>query len=131
MRVLAVRPARTSATVLLSAVLLAACQSAPPPAGVPARIGAPTAASHAELQRVVATALAHERVTLAMDALTESSTLFVESVAPRGIDAPPATGRQTGRPERFTLLKDGPQCVLVHERTGLRWLLLDTECEAE
>ena len=76
-------------------------------------------------------ALGHDNITLADDALTTSSTLSFEPGAPRGINAPPANGRLLGRPEVFRLLRDGPQCVLVHERTGLRWMLLDTECAAE
>lgn len=110
---------------------LAGCTTAPPPNDLPARVVAPSEASRAELQRVVATALALETVTLAPDALTTSNTLLLEIPAPRGLDAPPATGRQLGRPETFRLYRDGPQCILVHERTGMRWLLLDTECEAE
>ena len=31
----------------------------------------------------------------------------------------------------FRLLLDGPQCVLVHDRTGMRWLLFDTDCVPE
>ncbi|MDZ7643429.1 MAG: hypothetical protein U5K76_03870 [Woeseiaceae bacterium] len=115
----------------LLAALLAACSSAPLPAGTPAVIVNPDADSRRELQQVVSAALELPSVQLADDALTTTSVLTLEHAAPRGIDAPPATGRQLGRPERFRLLRDGPQCVLVHDRTGMRWLLLDTECTAE
>ena len=38
-------------------------------------------------------------------------------------------GRETGRPERFHLLRDGPRCVLVHERTGRRFALHSATCQ--
>lgn len=107
------------------------CGNEPLPEGVPALIVNPDAASRKELREVVQTALNGASVTLAPDALTAASVLSIEHTAPRGIDAPPATGRLLGRPERFRLLLDGPQCVLVHDSTGMRWLLLDTDCVPE
>lgn len=118
-----------AAGALLAA--LAGCSAEPLPDGVPALIVEPDAASRQELQQVVQTALNGASVALAPDALTADSVLSIEHGAPRGLDAPPATGRQLGRPETFRLLLDGPQCVLVHERTGLRWLLLETTCVAQ
>ena len=111
------------------AALLAGCSGQPMPEGMPAVIVEPTEASRAELQQVVQTALGVKSVRLAADALTGSSELSIEHPAPRGIGAPPATGRVLGRPELFRLQLDGGRCVLIHERTGLRWLLLDTECQ--
>ena len=110
---------------------LAACAAEPLPEGVPALLVDPDAASRAELAGVLQNALGATRVTLAPDALTESRELTIERPAPRGLDAPPATGRTLGRPERFRLVRDGPQCVLIQDSTGLRWLLLDARCEPE
>lgn len=124
------RPGLAHAARLLLAAL-AGCSPEPLPDGVPALIVEPDATSREELRQIVQTALDGASVTLAPDALTTDSVLSVEHGAPRGLDAPPATGRQLGRPETFRLLLDGPQCVLVHERTGLRWLLLETTCVAQ
>ena len=116
----------------LAALLgLASCRSAPLPEGVAAVLLNPDEDSKRELRQVVSAALSVENITLADDALTKHNILSIEPSAPRGIDAPPANGRLLGRPEIFRLLLDGPQCVLVHDRTGLRWFLLDTECVAE
>lgn len=123
------RGAQVTASAVV--VLLGACRGAPVYEDVPAVIVDPDAASRAELRQVVSTALGGADVTLAPDTLTSDSRLSIERPAPRGIDAPPARGRDLGRPERFRLVLDGPQCVLVHERTGLRWLLLDTDCAAQ
>ena len=112
-------------------LLLAACAAEPLPEGLPARVVEPDAASRAELHGIVRTALGGREVVLAPDALTTESLLLIEPAPPRGIDAPPATGRQLGRPERFRLVRDGPQCVLIQDSTGLRWLLLDTRCVPE
>jgi len=117
------------AAVMMSGLLVAAGCSAPPvPDDVPAVVVDPDAASRKELHAVVATALGLRDITLAPDALTEDGTLLVEQKMPTGIDAPPAGGRRLDRPERFHLVLDGPQCVLVQDSTGLRWLLMDTTC---
>lgn len=112
----------------LLAWLLTACNSVPPPEGEPAIIVNPDARSRAELQAVVKTALHGVTVTLSPDALTDSSLLMIDRQAPRGIDAPHAAGRILDPGETFQLLLDGRQCVLRQQSTGLRWLLLDTEC---
>jgi hypothetical protein len=124
------RPARHALLCSLLAGLLS-CTSPPLPDGLPALIINPDDDSRRELRQVLTAALGQDNITLADDALTTTSLLSFEPGAPRGINAPPANGRLLGRPEVFRLLLDGPQCVLVHERTGLRWLLLDTECAAE
>ncbi len=115
----------------LPALTLGACAAPEATADVPAIIVEPDAASRAELLGVVRTALHGAEVRLAADALTESSLLSIEPVAPRGLGAPPATGRQLGRPDTFNLVLDGPQCFLIHRNSGLRYLLLDTRCRPE
>jgi hypothetical protein len=97
---------------------------------LPARIVAPTPESRSELSGAVSAALGGIAVTLAEDALTESSVLTLEH-APTGADARAATGREVGRPERFRLLKVGLRCVLVHDSDGARTVLAHTSCAPE
>ena len=88
-------------------------------------------ASAEELANVVSSALGGRDVSLADDALTQSSVLIIERSRMRRIDRPPELGRDLGRPERFQLIRDANQCFLVHESTELRWLLVDTDCVPE
>lgn len=113
------------------ASMVSGCGQATLPQEIPALLVEPDAAARRELQQVISNALHQEDVMIADDALTTSSELSFEPAAPRGINAPPATGRQLGRPEVFRLLRDGPQCLLEHRRTGLRWILADAECVTE
>lgn len=117
----------SSLAVLL---LVTACNSAPVQPDVPAVIVEPDDSSRAELRQVISTALNGADITLADDALTLESSLSIEHPQHRGIEQQPLRGRDLGRPETFHLVLDGSQCVLVHDNTELRWLLLDTECRA-
>jgi hypothetical protein len=98
---------------------------------VPARIVAMTPESRAELHRTVTDALGGRSVTLADDALTQSSTLTLEHAAPDDAQGRAATGRDLGRPERFRLLRVGGRCVLVHESDGARAVLVQARCVPE
>ena len=69
--------------------------------------------------------------TIADDALTRESVLVLEHATPRGPDGLPLSGRETRPPERFRLVKRGPECVLVHEGDGQRLPLPAVECEPE
>ena len=115
-------------------LLAAACKSAPEPQRVPegalARIVNPTPQSRAALAQAVRDALDGLPVSLADDALTRESTLILERAAHRDPEGHRAQGRELGRPERFTLFKTGADCVLIHERTGRRMVLVATECAA-
>lgn len=88
-------------------------------------------ASKTELEQVLSTAMNGVDVTIADDALTTSSRLILERGSRRQIDRPPEPGRSYDRPDHFQLVLDGRRCFLVHEETGLRYLLRDTDCEAE
>jgi len=94
----------------------------------PAVLVQPTAASRAELARVVSRAMNGAPVTLADDALTADGTLVVERAERRDASGRPLTGRDSGRPEHFRLVKDGARCVLIQERTGQRFTLESTRC---
>jgi hypothetical protein len=91
-------------------------------------ITSPTPEGRAELVRVVREALHRPQVTLADDALTREGVLIIERARVRGPDGTPALGRDTGRPERFRLVKIGLRCELVHERSGRRFPLSQATC---
>jgi len=107
---------------------LTACATASAGRDVPALVTRPTAESRAELLRVVRRAMKGAPVTIADDALTREDTLIIERARPRGADGVPLSGRETGRPEHFRLMKNGSRCVLVHERTGKRFRLKSATC---
>jgi hypothetical protein len=117
-------------TVLAVAVMLAlaGCATATARPDLPAVLTNPTAESRAELARRVSGALHGAPITIADDALTRDSTLIIERTRPRTADGVPLSGRETGRPEHFRLVKNGSRCVLVHERTGKRWTLKAATC---
>ncbi len=110
-------------TLLCANVVLSGCQGDAVRADVPAHITNPTAASRAELLRVVRNALNGSEVTIADDALTNDSLLIIE---PKHL-----TGRDLRRPEHFHLLLSASRCVLVHQRTDTRLPLTTTTCAAE
>jgi len=119
-----------SGAALAVAALLAgtACATASGREDRPAVLTTPTAASRAELARTLSAALHGAPVTIAADALTRESTLIIERTPPRTASGVPLSGRETGRPEHFRLVKQGSRCVLVHERTGERWTLKAATC---
>ena len=117
----------------LLVALTIACRtpSAGGPPDVPAVIVHPTAESRAALAEAVSIALNGAKVTLADFALTGSSELMIERMIRRDPEGLPVQGRVTERPERFKLVKSGADCVLIHEGTGRRYRLVDTECAPE
>ena len=112
------------------AVSFAACASAPAQRDVPAVVTQPNPRSQAELTRAMSSALGGVTVTLADDALTRESAVLLERGRHRDEGGRPAQGREMGMPERFFLVKSGADCVLVHERTGKRFTLVETACSA-
>lgn len=128
-----------SLVVLCGAGLaLAACESTKPATEEPSLNGDrpavivnPTAESRDELRRVVSDMLFGAQVTLADDALTESSVLVVERSRIRSLDSPPLSGRDVGKPERFQLLTTGTECILIHSPNLARYELEETDCVPE
>lgn len=98
---------------------------------VPARIVDPTAASVAELQRIISRALGGAPVSLADDVLTGESRLTIERRPHRDVQHGRVLGRDLGRAEQFRLVKQGERCVLVHVGTGERWTLTEARCVEE
>jgi hypothetical protein len=121
------RPVAVALT-MAGALSLAACAAILGRRDLPAVLTNPTAETRASLARAVSGALHGAPVTIADDALTRDSTLIIEHARPRTPDGVPFSGRETGRPERFRLVKNGSRCVLVHERTGERWTLQAATC---
>ena len=108
-------------------MLLAACKT-PQPTDRHAVIEEPTIRSREAVIKAVSDALGGATVTLADDALTRSSLLIIDRKPLRDPSGLPAQGRETGMPERFFLVKNGPRCVLVHERTAKRYPLDAAGC---
>lgn len=112
-----------------AALIVTACAQTPSKADAPAVIVEATAHSRDVLRSTVQKALGVSAITLADDALTASSTLFIER-ASVDVGGRPLDGRNVGRPEQFNLIKSGDRCVLIHERTGQRYELTRTRCRA-
>jgi hypothetical protein len=94
----------------------------------PAVIAAPTAASRAELARVVSAAFNGQPVTLADDALTRESVLTIERRTPPGEQGRAATGRTLEAPSRLNLVLRGTRCFLVRAADGREWELNEARC---
>jgi len=109
---------------------LIACQTVATTNDKPARIADPTAESRAALQQTVNAALNTE-VTLADDALTDTSVLLIERSVPRSLEGAPAQGRIMEMPFQFRLVINGDDCVLIDQRDESRHELKDTSCIAE
>lgn len=112
------------------ATTFAACKNVAPDADQAAVITNPDAASRAALQQTVNAAL-HTDVTLADDALVDSSILIIERKIPQSIEGSPAQGRNMEMPIQFRLVTDGANCILVDQRDASRHILADTRCVAE
>jgi hypothetical protein len=105
------------------------CQTVETGYDKPARITDPSNESRAALQQTVNAAL-NTDVTLADDALTDSSLLIVERAMPQSMDGSPAQGRTMEMPYQFRLVINGDECILIDKRDESRHVLQDTSCIA-
>jgi hypothetical protein len=112
------------------AMTLAACKNVAPDTDQAAVIVDADAASRAALRQAVNAALQTD-VTLADDALTDTSVLIIERKMPQSIEGSPAQGRTMEMPIQFRLVTDGTNCILVDQRDASRHILADTRCVAE
>lgn len=96
----------------------------------PARIVSPDDTSRAALQDVVNTAFG-TNVTLADNALTDSSLLTIERNPRPTMENPNPLGRNMELPFQLRLFINGTDCVLVDQRDRARYTLANTSCEAE
>jgi hypothetical protein len=108
--------------------LCIACNTVLPRPDVPALIVAPTPQSHAALVEAVRAALDDAPVTLPNDALTKTSTLLVERPGLQESAAHVANKCEPSTPERFHLVQDGSECILIHEASGKQFELAGTAC---
>lgn len=112
------------------ALLTMGCQTMGSNSDQPARIVGADAASRAALHKAVSTAFGTD-VTLAPDALTDSSILVIERNPRPTLDRPNPQGRNMEQPFQLRLYKNGDDCILVDERDQTRYVLADTSCIAE
>ena len=96
----------------------------------PARIVNPDDASRKALQEAVNAAFG-TNVTLADNALTESSMLTIERSPRPSMENPNPLGRNMEKPFQLRLVINGDDCVLIDDRDGTRHTLENTSCEAE
>jgi hypothetical protein len=112
------------------AMSFAGCKNVAPDADQAAVIVNPDVASRAALQAIVSAAL-HTDVTLADDALTETSILTIERKIPQSIEGSPAQGRNMEMPIQFRLVVNGAECILIDQRDMSRAVLKDTVCASD
>lgn len=111
-------------------VTLAGCQTMADADDKAAIIVDPDDASRAALQSTI-DGILNTVVTIAPDALTQSSTLVIERNPPRSLQNPNPQGRNMDTPMQFRLVKNGRDCILIDERDKSRHLLENTTCESE
>ena len=116
------------------AVLLAipalGCQTLADGYDKPARIVNPDDASRAALQEAVNKAFGTD-VTLADNALMDSSVLTIERSPRPTMDNPSPLGRNMEMPFQLRLVINGTECILIDQRDRSRYVLANTSCEAE
>lgn len=115
---------------MIAAFASSACQTMAADYDRPARIVNADEVSRTALQAAVSQALGTE-VLLAKSALTDSSLLTIERWPAGKLDNPVPQGRILEGPVRFQLMRSGNACVLVRQNDRSRYVLTDTECEAE
>tara|TARA_B110000116_G_scaffold270050_1_gene287269 strand:- start:1556 stop:1924 length:369 start_codon:yes stop_codon:yes gene_type:complete len=118
------------ATGTILFVVMLGCQTVEPDYDKPARIINVDDASRSALQNAVNTAIG-TNVTLADNALTDTSLLTLENRPPRSITNPNPQGRIMEMPIQFQLIKNGNDCILINQRDRSRQVLSGTSCEAE
>lgn len=120
------RRAGLMAAMLFSGV--AACAGTGAAGPVPAVLASPDADDISEVARAAEALTGASQVTLSGDVLTESPDLVLERQSLRSIEGDPAGGRIMERPPRLRLVKQGRQCLLVHDETGKSERLAGVEC---
>jgi len=112
------------------ALLATGCQTMGSDADQPARIVNADDASRAALQATI-NGILHTEVTLAENALTDSSMLIIERNPPRTMQNPNPQGRIMDEPIQFRLVINDSDCILIDQRNESRYVLQDTKCLAE
>jgi hypothetical protein len=99
-------------------------------AELPAVIAEPSPAAIAELERTITAALGGAPVSLASGVFTQSTLLTLEHQSRQSTEGRLATGRTMEKPEQFRLLRVGTRCELLRVKTGERFALRETKCQA-
>jgi len=116
-------------TIAVAAVI-SACQTIAADYDHSARIVNADDSSRAALRATVNTIL-NTKVTLADNALTDTSLLTIERNPPRTLDNPNPQGRIMEMPIQFRLVVNGTDCILIDQRDRGRYVLENTNCAAE
>ena len=111
-------------------IIVAGCQTVGIGSGQPARIVDADDASRAALQEAVNTVFG-TNVTIANNALTNSSVLTIERGPRPSMENPTPIGRNMEKPVQLRLVIDEADCILVDPRNNARYTLANTSCEPE
>jgi hypothetical protein len=118
--------------IFLSTLLvLAGCQGLGQASYLPAVVVEPDQSSRDALEFTLSEIFGGQQVTLADDALTQTSILTLEHSPGKQLDSQPALGRVVTKPLQFQLVKSGDECFLVDLRDARRYMLADTSCAPE
>jgi hypothetical protein len=117
--------------VLAVSPALVACTTLSAQGDVAALIVSPDATTREELARVVREALGGVPVALADDAFTREDWLTVERTRIVDAQGRRVDGRVLDAPERFRLVRNRSQCVLIREANQARYELTAARCRAK
>lgn len=118
-------------SVLLFVFLLSSCKQEilHGASDFPAILINTTPQSQIELNQIVSKALNGVPVTLADDALTQTSVLIIERARQPDFNNNRVLGRDLSMPEQFRLVINNGQCFLIHQENGQRYLLSQAVCQ--
>jgi len=118
--------------MVLIGLAAAACQHLEQSADQPALLVESTPAVQAEIFAALSVALGRAPTAIATDAFTRSSDLVIEPAALGDAQNPALTGRTLAASvQRFSLVIDGQQCLLLRAADGWRQQLQQARCVPE
>lgn len=112
---------------MATALTVAACQTVAPPAHAPALLSEPDAACHAELEKTIGAALGAP-VTLQENAFRKVSYLSLERRQARDEMGRLRDGLSLDKPELFTLVRGGNECLIGRASSPERTRLHSCSC---
>lgn len=122
---------RQFCSFIATLILLSGCQGLTANTDLPALIVQPNEASRAALKATLSGLFGGQEITLADNALTQSSMLSLEMNLRKQLSSQLAIGRVVTGPLSFQLIKNKNGCFLIDSRDGKRYLLIDTTCAPE
>ena len=90
-----------------------------------------TPAVHATIESAISAALPGMQITVAPDALSQTSLLTLERPVRQRLDGEAGLDRRLDTPERFRLVVNDGRCVLIHEAKSTRYPLDGARCTPE